>query len=255
MASVCGSTLSLMDAGVPIKAPVAGIAMGLIKEGDDYIILTDIAGVEDHLGDMDFKVAGTERRASPPCRWTSRSPASRSRSCAMPSRRRKRAASSSSARWRSVIEPRAPSCRKYAPRIFTIQIDPEQIGLVIGKGGETIRALQEEFESQIDIEDEGTVSSAPPTASAARRWSSGSASMTKEVEVGDVFTGKVVKTTTFGAFVELSKGIDGLLHISNIAPGKRIETVEDVLNQGDEVERPGGRGRPGARPHRPAPRR
>src|SRR3989440_302923 len=149
MASVCGSSLSLMDAGVPIKHPVAGIAMGLIKEGDEYVVLTDIAGVEDHLGDMDFKVAGTENG------------------------------------------------------ITALQTDIKISGVTFDILGE---ALAERIET-----------------------------MTKEVEVGDEFTGKVVKTTTFGAFVELAKGTDGLLHISNIAPGQRPDTVEEVLNKGDEV--------------------
>src|SRR5918997_981218 len=181
MASVCGSSLSLMDAGVPIKRAVAGIAMGLIKEGDDYIVLSDIAGVEDHLGDMDFKVAGTENGIS------------------------------------------------------TIQIDPDKIGLLIGKGGETIRGLSEEFEAQIDVNDEGQVLVYAQTGTQGDALVDRIRSMTKEVEVGDEFAGKVVKTTTFGAFVELAKGTDGLLHISNVSPGQRVDTVEDVLNKGDEI--------------------
>ena len=132
--------------------------MGLIKEGDDYIVLTDIAGVEDHLGDMDFKVAGTERRASPRCRWTSRSRASRSTSCATRSRRPRRRARSSSARWpRSIDGAARASCRSTRRASQTIQIDPEKIGLLIGKGGETIRGLSEEFEAQIDVNDDGQV--------------------------------------------------------------------------------------------------
>ena len=125
---------------------------------------------------------------------------------------------------------------KHAPRISTIQIDPEKIGLLIGKGGETIRALQEEFESQIDVNDEGQVLVYASDGERGDALVDRIRSMTKEVEVGDEFTGKVVKTTTFGAFVELAKGTDGLLHISNVAPGQRIDTVEDVLNKGDELQ-------------------
>ena len=234
MASVCGSTLSLMDAGVPIKAPVAGIAMGLIKEGDDYIILTDIAGVEDHLGDMDFKVAGTQDGIT---------------ALQMDIKitgvtfdiLRDALAQAKIARefilgeMAKVIEHPRTELSKHAPRISTIQIDPEKIGLLIGKGGETIRSLQEEFESQIDVNDEGQVLVYAADGERGDALVDRIRSMTKEVEVGDEFTGKVVKTTTFGAFIELSKGTDGLLHISNVAPGRRIATVEEVLNKGDEL--------------------
>ena len=127
------------------------------------------------------------------------------------------------------------SCRPYAPRISQIQIDTEKIGTVIGKGGETIRALSEEFEAQIDIDDDGTVRIYAATGEQGDALTERIRQMTKEVEVGDEFTGKVVKTTTFGAFVELAKGTDGLLHISNISPGERVDTVEDVVNRGDEL--------------------
>src|SRR5438445_9601782 len=133
-----------------------------------------------------------------------------------------------------IDHPRA-ELSKHAPRISTIQTDPEKIGLLIGKGGETIRALQEEFESQIDVNDEGQVLVYASNRELGDALVERIRSMTKEVEIGDEFTGKVVKTTAFGAFVELSKGTDGLLHISNVAPGRRVETVEDVLNRGDEV--------------------
>src|SRR6516225_1046820 len=234
MASVCGSTLSLMDAGVPIKAPVAGIAMGLIKEGDDYIILTDIAGVEDHLGDMDFKVAGTERGIT---------------ALQMDIKitgvtfeiMRDALAQAHTARefileeMAGVIETPRAELSKYAPGIASVQIDPEKIGLLIGKGGETIRALQEEFDAQIDVSDEGQVLVYAASGEQGDALVDRIRSMTKEVEVGDEFTGKVVKTTAFGAFIELAKGTDGLLHISNVAPGRRIASVEEVLNKGDEL--------------------
>jgi len=234
MASVCGSSLSLMDAGVPIKHPVAGIAMGLIKEGDEYIILTDIAGVEDHLGDMDFKVAGTENGIT---------------ALQMDIKitgvtfdiMRDALAQAKVARhfilneMTKVIDAPRAELSKHAPRISSIKIDPEKIGLLIGKGGETIRSLQEEYESQIDVNDEGQVLVYAANGERGDALVERIRSMTKEVEVGDAFAGKVVKTTTFGAFVELAKGTDGLLHISNVAPGRRIDTVEEVLNKGDEI--------------------
>ena len=234
MASVCGSSLSLMDAGVPIKRPVAGIAMGLIKEGDDYIVLTDIAGVEDHLGDMDFKVAGTERGIT---------------ALQMDIKitgvtfdiLRDALAQAKEARTfilgkmvETIQGPRA-ELSQFAPRIQTIQIDPSQIGLLIGKGGETIRGLAEEFESQIDVNDDGQVLIYSANGELGDALLERIRMMMKEVEVGDEYLGKVVKTTTFGAFVELAKGTDGLLHISNVSPGQRVESVEDVLNKGDEI--------------------
>jgi polyribonucleotide nucleotidyltransferase len=135
----------------------------------------------------------------------------------------------------SVIDTPRSELSKYAPGISSVKIDPEKIGLLIGKGGETIRALQEEFESQIDVNDEGMVLVYASNRELGDALVARISSMTKEVEVGDEFTGKVVKTTTFGAFVELAKGTDGLLHISNVAPGRRIDTVEEVLNKGDEI--------------------
>ncbi len=234
MASVCGSTLSLMDAGVPIKEPVAGIAMGLIKEGDDYIILTDIAGVEDHLGDMDFKVAGTHAGITAlqmDIKITGvtfeilRDALTQARV----------AREFILGEMTKVIDKPRAELSKHAPRIATVQIDPEKIGLLIGKGGETIRGLQEEFEAQIDVSEDGQVLVYASDGEKGDALAERIRTMTKDVEVGDQFTGKVVKTTAFGAFVELAKGTDGLLHISNVAPGQRIETVEEVLNKGDEL--------------------
>ena len=235
MASVCGSSLSLMDAGVPLKRPVAGIAMGLIKEGDDYVVLSDIAGVEDHLGDMDFKVAGTENGITAlqmdikitgvtfDILRDALTQAKEGRTFIL-------------GKMAEVIDTPRSELSKYAPRISTIQIDPDKIGLLIGKGGETIRGLSEEFEAQIDVNDEGQVLVYAPTGTQGDALVDRIRSMTKEVEVGDEFAGKVVKTTTFGAFVELAKGTDGLLHISNVSPGQRVDTVEEVLNKGDEIQ-------------------
>jgi polyribonucleotide nucleotidyltransferase len=234
MASVCGSTLSLMDAGVPIKAPVAGIAMGLIKEGDDYVVLTDIAGVEDHLGDMDFKVAGTRDGITAlqmDIKITGvtfdilRDALAQAREARL----------DILGQMGAVIDAPRASLSPHAPRILTVQIDPDKIGLLIGKGGETIRGLSDEFESQIDVNDEGQVLIYSANGELGEALAERIRTMTKEVEVGDEYAGKVVKTTTFGAFVELAKGTDGLLHISNVSPGQRVDAVEDVLNKGDEI--------------------
>jgi polyribonucleotide nucleotidyltransferase len=235
MASVCGSSLSLMDAGVPIKRPVAGVAMGLIKEGDDYVVLTDIAGVEDHLGDMDFKVAGTERGITAlqmdikitgvtfEILRDALSQALEGRTFIL-------------AKMAEAISGPREELSEFAPRISSIKIDPDKIGLLIGKGGETIRGLSEEFEAQIDVDDEGVVRVYAQTGAQGDALVERIRSMTKEVAVGDEFpAAKVVKTTTFGAFVELAKGTDGLLHISNVSPGERVGTVEEVLNKGDEI--------------------
>src|SRR6202140_2251376 len=234
MASVCGSSLSLMDAGVPIAHPVAGIAMGLIKEGDDYVVLTDIAGVEDHLGDMDFKVAGTERGITA-LQMDIKIPGVPFEIMRDALTQAKVAREFILGEMTKVIDAPRTELSKHAPRISTIKIDPEKIGLLIGKGGETIRALQEEFESQIDVNDEGQVLVYAANGERGDALVDRIRSMTKEVEVGDEFSGKVVKTTAFGAFVELAKGTDGLLHISNVAPGRRIASVEEVLNKGDEL--------------------
>jgi polyribonucleotide nucleotidyltransferase len=235
MASVCGSSLSLMDAGVPLKRPVAGIAMGLIKEGDDYIVLTDIAGVEDHLGDMDFKVAGTEQGITA-LQMDIKISGVTFEILRDALQQAHDARKFILGKMGETIEAPRSELSQYAPRIGTVEIDPEKIGLLIGKGGETIRALQEEYEAQIDVNDEGQVLVYAANGELGDALVERIRVMTKEVEVGDEFEGKVVKTTTFGAFVELNKGTDGLLHISNISPGERVDAVEDVLNKGDELK-------------------
>jgi polyribonucleotide nucleotidyltransferase len=234
MASVCGSSLSLMDAGVPIKRPVAGIAMGLIKEGDDYIVLTDIAGVEDHLGDMDFKVAGTERGITA-LQMDIKITGVTFDILRDALAQAKEARTFILGKMAQTIQGPREQLSQFAPRIQTIQIDPSQIGLLIGKGGETIRGLAEEFESQIDVNDDGQVLIYSANGELGDALVERVRMMMKEVEVGDEYVGKVVKTTTFGAFVELAKGTDGLLHISNVSPGQRVESVEDVLSKGDEI--------------------
>ena len=235
MGSVCASSMALQAAGVPVSAPVAGVAMGLIKEGDDYIVLTDIAGVEDHLGDMDFKVAGTAEGITAlqmdikitgvtfDILRDALDQAHKGRQFIL------------GKMAESIDHPRE-KLSQFAPKITSIKIDPEKIGALIGKGGETIRGLSEEFEAEIDVDDDGTVRLYAPTGELVDALAERITAMTKDVEVGDRFKGKVVKTTNFGAFVELTKGTDGLLHISNVKPGERVGTVEDVLNQGDEID-------------------
>jgi polyribonucleotide nucleotidyltransferase len=234
MGSVCGSTLALMDAGVPIRRPVGGIAMGLVKEGDDYVILTDIQGAEDHLGDMDFKVAGSREgitalqmdiKITGVTQEIMRSALDQAR----------RAREFILDRMAEAISETRAELAAHAPRITTVKIDPEQIGLVIGKGGETIRALEADHEVQIDIEEDGTILIYATEGANAEAAIAAIQALTKEPEVGDTYTGKVVKTTDFGAFVELKKGTDGLLHVSNVGPG-RVAHIEDVISRGDVLD-------------------
>jgi polyribonucleotide nucleotidyltransferase len=235
MASVCGSTLALMDAGVQIKAPVAGIAMGLVKEGDDYVVLTDIAGVEDHLGDMDFKVAGTSEGINALQMDIKISGVSVEMLTEALEQARRARLSILDKMLEVIPEPR-PELSPYAPRIITMQVNPDQIGLVIGKGGETVKGMVEEFGVTIDIEDDGTIFICAPDMATAEAVTDRITGMTKDVEVGDIITGKVVKTTAFGAFVELKRGVDGLIHISKLGKdGERVARVEDVVNRGDVV--------------------
>jgi polyribonucleotide nucleotidyltransferase len=234
MGSVCGSTLALMDAGVPISAPVSGIAMGLVKEGDEYEILTDIQGAEDHLGDMDFKVAGTKDGITAlqmdiKITGVSREIMERALSQAKDAR-----IAILGKMEEAISAPRA-ALAEHAPRISTIQINPEFIGMVIGKGGETIRSLESEYEVQIDIEEDGTILVYATEGTKGDAAIAAIANLTKEPEVGDTYTGRVVKTTDFGAFVELKKGTDGLLHVSNVGPG-RVNHIEDVLARGDILD-------------------
>ena len=235
MASVCGSTLALLDAGVPIARPVAGIAMGLIREGDDYIILTDIQGDEDHLGDMDFKVAGTSKGIT-----ALQMDIKISGVTFQILRDALAQAQAGRTHILGIMDKTISAPREelsdWAPRITAIKIDPDRIGTVIGKGGETIRGLEAEYGVEISIEDDGTVNVYGVEGLKADACVEAIRAMTKDVEVGDTFMGaKVVKTTTFGAFVELTKGVDGLLHISNLSSG-RVEKVEDVINRGDTVD-------------------
>jgi polyribonucleotide nucleotidyltransferase len=234
MGSVCGSTLALMDAGVPIKAPVGGIAMGLVKEGDDYVILTDIQGAEDHLGDMDFKVAGS-REGITALQMDIKITGVTQEIMRNALDQAKRAREFILDKMAEAIAETRTELSEHAPRITTVKIDPEQIGLVIGKGGETIRSLEADYEVQIDIEEDGTILIYATDGPKAEGAISAIQALTKEPEVGDEYTGKVVKTTDFGAFVELKKGTDGLLHVSNVGPG-RVAHIEDVISRGDVLD-------------------
>jgi polyribonucleotide nucleotidyltransferase len=234
MGSVCGSTLALMDAGVPIKRPVSGIAMGLVKEGDDYVILTDIQGAEDHLGDMDFKVAGS-REGITALQMDIKITGVTQEIMRGALEQAKRAREFILDKMLAAIPEPRTELSATAPRISTVKIDPEKIGMVIGKGGETIRALESENDVQIDIEEDGTILIYATDGPKAEGAIAAIEALTKEPEVGDTYTGKVVKTTQFGAFVELKKGTDGLLHVSNVGPG-RVGHIEDVIDRGDVLD-------------------
>ncbi len=234
MGSVCGSTLALQDAGVPIKAPVGGIAMGLVKEGDDYVILTDIQGAEDHLGDMDFKVAGS-RDGITALQMDIKITGVTQEIMRNALEQAKRAREFILDRMAETIPASRAELPSHAPRISTVKIDPEKIGMVIGKGGETIRSLEADYEVQIDIEEDGTILIYATEGEKAEAAIAAIEGLTKEPEVGDTYTGKVVKTTQFGAFVELKKGTDGLLHVSNVGPG-RVGHIEDVIGRGDVLD-------------------
>jgi polyribonucleotide nucleotidyltransferase len=234
MGSVCGSTLALMDAGVPIKAPVSGIAMGLVKEGDDYTILTDIQGAEDHLGDMDFKVAGT-REGITALQMDIKITGVTQEILRAALEQAKRAREFILDKMLEAIPEPRKELAGHAPRISSVKIDPEKIGMVIGKGGETIRSLEADYDVQIDIEEDGNVLIYATEGDKAEAAITAITQLTKSPEVGDEYTGKVVKTTQFGAFVELTKGTDGLLHVSNVGPG-RVGHIEDVMTRGDVVD-------------------
>jgi len=234
MGSVCGSTLALQDAGVPIKAPVGGIAMGLVKEGDDYVILTDIQGAEDHLGDMDFKVAGS-RDGITALQMDIKITGVTQEIMRNALEQAKEAREFILDRMAETIPASRTELPSHAPRISTVKIDPEKIGMVIGKGGETIRSLEADYDVQIDIEEDGNVLIYATEGDKADAAINAIRGLTKEPEVGDEYTGKVVKTTQFGAFVELTKGTDGLLHVSNVGPG-RVGHIEDVMTRGDVVD-------------------
>jgi len=234
MATVCGGTLSLMDAGVPIKAPVAGIAMGLIKDGDRIAILSDILGDEDHMGDMDFKVCGTARGITAIQMDIKVKGLSRNVLAAALDQAREGRLFILGKMLESLPAPRE-NMSKWAPRITTIKVKPDQIRIIIGSGGKTIKGIVDQTGVQIDVEDDGTVNVASSDESAVRRALEIIQGLIAEPEVGVVYKGTVKRITDFGAFVEILPNTDGLLHISEIAH-ERIERVEDVLKEGDSIE-------------------
>ena len=233
MASVCGSTLSLMDAGVPIKAPVAGIAMGLVTQGEHYTILTDIQGMEDALGDMDFKVAGTAKGVTAIQMDIKISGLSREILQEALEQAHKGRMHIMGIMLDTIAEPRQ-QMSQYAPRIITMKIDSDKIRDVIGSGGKVIRSIIEETGAKIDIEDDGTVFIASVEQEGAAKAQEIITNLTKEVEVGEVYLGKVTRLMAFGAFVEVLPGKEGLVHISKLAK-ERVENVEDVVSVGDEI--------------------
>ncbi|GAB4538211.1 MAG: polyribonucleotide nucleotidyltransferase [Pleurocapsa sp.] len=233
MGSVCGSTLSLMDAGVPIEKPVSGAAMGLIKEGDEVRILTDIQGIEDFLGDMDFKVAGTDGgitalQMDMKITGLSMDIVAKAINQAKPAR-----IHILEEMLKAIAEPR-PELSPYAPRLLTMKIDPDLIGMVIGPSGKTIKAITEQTGAKIDIEDDGTVIIAAVEAAKADKAKKLIFNLTRKLNEGDVYVGKVTRIIDIGAFVEILPGKEGMIHISQLAEG-RVGKVEDEVAVGDEI--------------------
>ncbi len=233
MASVCGSTLALMDTGVPIKAPVAGIAMGLIKEGEQYAVLTDIQGMEDHLGDMDFKVAGTEKgitalqmdiKIAGITKEIMRQALAQAREARL----------FILGKMLEVIPEPRPQLKPHAPHMIVVRVPVDKIGAIIGPGGKTIRGLQEETKTKIDIMEDGLVYIASPDGAGAAQARERIEGLIEVPEVGRIYTGKVVRVTDFGAFVEILPNTDGLVHISQL-DSEPVRRVEDVVKVGDEI--------------------
>jgi polyribonucleotide nucleotidyltransferase len=233
MASVCGSSLALMDAGVPLKAPVAGVAMGLVKEGDRFSVLTDILGDEDHLGDMDFKVAGTADGITA-LQMDIKINGITKEIMEVALTQAKAGRLHILGEMNKVLATSRPSMSEWAPSIITIKIDPEKIREVIGKGGAVIRAITEETGTSIDIDNDGTVKIASVDGLAGKEAQRRIELITADVEVGRIYEGKVVRLMDFGAFVSILPGKDGLVHISQISE-ERVERVSDKLNEGDVV--------------------
>ncbi len=233
MASVCGTSLSLMDAGVPIKAPVAGIAMGLVKEGDDFAVLTDILGDEDHLGDMDFKVAGTKDGINA-LQMDIKIQGITKEIMGQALEQAQTARLHILDEMNKVISEPRTDVSDFAPRYVTMKINPDKIREVIGKGGETIRGISEQTGAQVDIDDTGAIKISAVDGKAANAAKKIIEDITAEAEVGTIYNGKVAKIMEFGAFVTILPGKDGLVHISQISD-ERVEKVGDHLKEGDEV--------------------
>jgi len=233
MGSVCGSTLALMDAGVPLKAPVSGAAMGLIKEGDDIRILTDIQGIEDFLGDMDFKVAGTEKGITA-LQMDMKIPGLAMKTIGDAINQARPARLHILEKMLEAIDQPRNTLSPHAPRLLSFRIDPELIGTVIGPGGRTIKGITERTNTKIDIEDGGVVTIASHDGAAAEEAQRIIEGLTRRVSEGEVFTGAVTRVIPIGAFVEILPGKEGMIHISQLSES-RVEKVEDVVNVGDQV--------------------
>ncbi len=233
MASVCGSTLALMDAGVPIRAPVAGIAMGLVIEDDRYQILTDILGMEDHLGDMDFKVAGTEKGITALQMDIKVKGISDQLMAEALERAREARLKILGVMRETIPEPR-PELSPYAPRMLILHVDPAKLGAIIGTGGKTVRAIQDECDVRVDIESDGTVYIASTNGPGAERAREIIEQLTLEPQIGEIYTGRVVRITDFGAFVELAPGTDGMVHISQLSD-RPVNDIREVVDLGDEI--------------------
>ena len=234
MASVCGTSLSLMDAGVPIKAPVAGIAMGLIKEGDRFAVLSDILGDEDHLGDMDFKVAGSEEGITA-LQMDIKIEGINEEIMQIALAQAREGRNFILGEMNKVLDKPRSEMSEYAPRLMTIKVHPDKIRDVIGKGGVTIRSITEETGCTIDIADDGTITIASVNKEAADDARKRIEQITADIEPGQVFEGKVIKIMNFGAFVTLTPGRDGLVHISQLSE-ERVENVTDVVSEGQMVK-------------------
>ena len=233
MGSVCGSTMALMDAGVPLKAPVSGAAMGLIKEGDDIRILTDIQGIEDFLGDMDFKVAGTEKGITA-LQMDMKIPGLAMKTIGDAINQARPARLHILEKMLEAIDQPRNTLSPHAPRLLSFRIDPELIGTVIGPGGRTIKGITERTNTKIDIEDGGVVTIASHDGAAAEEAQRIIEGLTRRVSEGEVFTGAVTRVIPIGAFVEILPGKEGMIHISQLSES-RVEKVEDVVNVGDQV--------------------
>ena len=233
MASVCGGTLSMMDAGVPLKAPVAGVAMGLVMEGNKYAILTDIAGAEDHYGDMDFKVAGT-RNGITALQMDIKIAGINAQIMAEALEQAKKGRLYILGAMEKTIAAPRENISAYAPRIIQIKINPDKIRDVIGPGGKVIRSFVEETGAKIDVSDDGTISIATASGEAADAAVNRIRGLTAEAEMGQTYLGTVNRIVDFGAFVEIFPGTDGLLHISEIAD-RRVKDVRDELKEGQQI--------------------
>jgi polyribonucleotide nucleotidyltransferase len=234
MASVCGGSLALMDAGVPMKAACAGVAMGLIKDGDKVAILTDILGSEDHLGDMDFKVAGTDQGITS-IQMDIKIEGLDLKLMEDALGRAKKGRLHILGEMKKALTTARADLSPFAPRIITIQIKPDKIGDVIGPKGKTIRGIQDATGAKISVDDSGIITIAAVGGEAGQRARDMVAAIVAEPEVGRVYEGPVKSTTAFGAFVEIMPGVEGLLHISELQHG-RVEKTEDVVKKGDVVK-------------------